>query len=64
LAPPPGLTDLQGLSGHQFVHEGPLPGPWPEQPTDPLHVLALAQGASDDHGDVRIRHVQALIEYA
>jgi hypothetical protein len=39
-----------------------FPGPWPEAPADPLHTLALTQGAPDDHGDVRIRNIQAFIQ--
>ena len=34
-----------------------------KEPANPLYVLALPQGPSDDHGDVRIRHVQAFVEH-
>jgi adenosyl cobinamide kinase/adenosyl cobinamide phosphate guanylyltransferase len=49
--------------GDEFVHERSLAWCWPEQSTHTLNVLSLAAHATDDHGDVCIRYVNAFIQH-
>ncbi len=53
LPPPPRLTDLDRVAAHELVDRGSLPGRWPEQASDSLHVLAGPERSTDDDGGPR-----------
>src|SRR5262245_42710929 len=64
-APPPPQRplDLERAARDELVHEGALPRPGPQQPPDPLDMLARAQRAARNDGDVRVGDVEPLVEH-
>lgn len=60
---PSRLTDLDGVSCDELIYDGTLALARPQYPAYPLHVLALSEGTTDHHGDVRVWNVKPFVEY-
>src|SRR5687768_3199877 len=50
-------------SGDQFVEHGSL-ALWTEHPTEPLNVFAASGRTADDDRNVRIGHVDTLVQHS
>src|SRR5439155_26475473 len=61
--PPTGQPDLRGPATHELVHERALSFARPQQATDTLHMLALAERTADDDRDIGVGHVDPFVQH-